>query len=412
MKIGILGGGQLARMLVESSLKYDFDFKIFSGEKDSPAGKIVKEEFVGDWNIDKDLVDFASDCDVITLENEFIDSKRLEFIESLGKKVYPSPANIKLIQDKLTQKSFLKERDIPVADFCGVDTVEDIKNFANEHSYPVILKTRSMGYDGYGNFLIESAGDISAGYKKLKSRGKLMCEKFISFEKELAVQAVRSRFGDIKLYNIVETIQENHVCSRVIARKDMDLNLYKTVKSVTHKILKTLHFTGVLAIEFFMNKEKRILVNELAPRVHNSGHYTIEACVTSQFENHIRAVAGLHPGKTNMLPDYAVMVNILGRKNAPFVVENIEEISNYSNVSLHLYGKKEVRAGRKMGHITVIGNEEVFKPKLVVPEPLLNIRLRGIEKEVFEKKVSKNSESNISDKILQRALEVRELIKT
>lgn len=407
MKIGILGGGQLARMLVESSLKYDFDFKIFSGEKDSPAGKIVKEEFVGDWNDDKDLFDFSKDCDVITLENEFIDSKRLEFIESLGKKVYPSPANIKIIQDKLSQKSFLKEHEIPAADFCGVETTEDIKNFVNEHGYPVVLKTRTMGYDGYGNYLIKSAGDISAGYKKLQSRGKLMCEKFIDFEKELAIQAVRSRFGEIKLYNIVETIQENHVCSRVLARRDMDLKLYKSVKAVTHKILKTLHYTGILAVEFFMTKEKRILVNELAPRVHNSGHYTIDACITSQFENHIRAVAGMHPGNTNMLPDYAVMINILGRKKMPFAVENLEEISNYSNVSLHLYGKKEVREGRKMGHITVIGNEEVFKPILVVPEPLLNVRSRGIEK-----KVLKNPESNIPEKILQRALEVRELIIT
>lgn len=355
MRIGIIGGGQLARMMMEASYKYGFEFVVLSNEKNSPAGTLTNNEIYGDWNDTDCLVKFANECDVITLENEFIDYLKLEFLEAAGKKVYPSSANIKLIQDKFVQKSTLSSLNIPVADFEEINSKEDIVNFAEKYGYPVILKSRTMGYDGKGNYKINSEDEIDAAMNEIGSRGKLMCEQFISFEKEIAVQAVRNAEGDIKIYPVVETIQENHICRTVLAGKELFNNLKAEVSSIVKLILEKLEYVGVMGIEMFL-KGNEIIVNELAPRVHNSGHYTIEGCYVSQFENHIRAIAGLKLGSTELKEDAAVMINILGKYNGKYDLEFLKELNTINNVYIHLYGKKENRTGRKMGHITVTGS--------------------------------------------------------
>ena len=357
MVIGILGGGQLARMLIESCYKYNFEFKVLSKEDNSPAGKITRYEMTGDWNDEECVKAFSSNCDIITLENEFIDYENIEFIEKLGKTVYPSSQVVKLIQDKLIQKQTLRDISIPVADFIEVKSRGDIVKFAEEENYPVILKSRTMGYDGKGNYKVDNEEDIEKAMTEMGKRGELMCEKFIDFSIELAIQGVRNPDGKIEVYPVVESIQENHICNIVKASRDRFAKYKPHIEEISKKILEKLDYVGVMGIEMFLKEDGSILVNELAPRVHNTGHYTIEGCYTSQFENHIRAILNLPLGITEMVTDSAVMINILGEKNSPAKLVRMGALLENEKVYLHDYGKAETRVGRKMGHITVLGED-------------------------------------------------------
>ena len=354
MKIGILGGGQLARMILEANYKYGFEFIILSKTTSSPAGKICNNEMVGDWNDEKVLGEFASKCDVVTLENEFIDYTKIAYIESLGKPVHPSSKVIKLVQDKLIQKNTLNELGIPVADFVEVNSKDDIKSFAGVYDYPVILKSRTMGYDGKGNYKIDSEDDIDAALETIGARGELMCERFIDFKMEIATQAARNKNGDIRIYPVVETIQKNHICHIVKASRNKFSTIKEEVNNIAKKILEEIEYVGVIGIEMFLTKEDNILVNELAPRVHNTGHYTIEGAFVSQFENHVRAILDLPLGDTDMTSDSAVMINILGEKDASAKLVRLGAVLENDKTYLHVYGKDETKVGRKMGHITVL----------------------------------------------------------
>lgn len=358
MKIGILGGGQLARMLIESSYKFGFDFKILANEEDSPAGMITRYFQKGDFNNENDLIEFSKDCDVITLENEFIDYKKIEALEKINKKVHPGSGIMKLVQDKFFQKDTLKSAGIPVADFIKIESKDDVIKFALTNNYPVILKSRTMGYDGKGNFNIKSENDIDEGINSLKTRGELMCEKFIDFKMEIAVQAARNEKGEIEIFPVVETIQKNHICNIVRASKNLfDKKIVEEVNGITKKILEKLNYTGVIGIEMFLTKDSKILVNELAPRVHNSGHYTIEGCYTSQFENHIRAILDLPLGNTNMTSGSAIMINIIGEKEGDADMQDLSGVLKHEKTYVHNYRKKRSMPGRKMGHITVLRDD-------------------------------------------------------
>jgi 5-(carboxyamino)imidazole ribonucleotide synthase len=357
IRIGILGGGQLARMIIEAGYKYNFEFHILTREPSSPAGLVTKYETAADWN-DKDVIkNFAKECDVLTLENEFISERVIDVIEMLGVKLYPAPAAIKLIQDKLIQKQTLKKLGIPVADFIQVSNDEDIKSFANDLNYPVILKSRTMGYDGKGNYKIDSENEINNAVSLLSSRGRLLCEEFVDFDKEIAVQVVRNPDGEVKIYPVVETVQKDHICNLVLAEEDMFKHISGKVHKIASSIVNHLDYTGVMGIEMFLKKEGEIIVNELAPRVHNSGHYSIEGCFTSQFENHVRSILNLPLGSTELCCRAAVMINILGKNNNSNLVMELEKALGYNRTYIHLYGKRENRIGRKMGHITVLGED-------------------------------------------------------
>ena len=356
MKIGIIGGGQLARMIIEECNKFAFEFYILSEEKNSPAGQITRNEISGNLNDENCLRKFGEQCDILTLENEFIDFQKIKFLEDSGKEVYPGSGIIKLIQDKLFQKETLKKIHIPVSEYCKVESKEDIYNFALANNYPVILKSRTMGYDGKGNIEIKSADEIDNAFGILSERGKLLCESYINFDKEIATQAVRSRSGEIKIYPVVETIQKDHICKLVIASKNLFGDLKSKVEETAVKILNELNYVGVIGIEMFLQGDK-ILVNELAPRVHNSGHYTIEGCYCSQFENHIRAISDLPLGNTELRNENAVMINIIGERNGEAKLTGAGRMFSKDKVYLHVYGKKDVKIGRKMGHITVLRDD-------------------------------------------------------
>lgn len=358
MKIGILGGGQLARMMIEAVSRYDFRIYIYSTERNSPAGRISHGETYGMWDDYEKLDKFIKKCDIITLENEFIDYKILEYIENSGARVFPDSSVMKKIQDKYEQKKFLKENEIPTAEFCAAETEEDVMEFAKEHKFPILLKSRTMGYDGKGNATVKSEDEVKAAFDSIAGRGKVMCEKFINLKMELAIQGVRSRVGEIKFYSPVETIQKNHICHLVIAPHITETEQEEKIIDIAKTILEKIDYTGVMGIELFLTDENKILVNELAPRVHNTGHYTIEGSKISQFENHIRAVLGYPLGDTGLLFPYSVMINILGERNGKAKPQGYDLLFKSENVYLHLYGKNETRKGRKMGHITVNGTDK------------------------------------------------------
>lgn len=352
--IGILGGGQLAKMSTLAASRLGFDISIMEKEMRSPAGQLTHNESIG-W-VDDELVlkSFANHCDVITLENEFVDHHRIELLESFGKTVFPSSTTIGLIQDKLLQKQTLQKNKIPVPKFIEVKEKQTFDEIEKKLGVPFILKSRKMGYDGYGNAVVNNETEFHSAVKHLSNRhNNLLAESFVNFSMELAVMVVRTK-NEIKTYPVVQTIQKNHICHTVIAPAQISKNIAKKAEAIAIDAVKAVKGFGIFGVEMFLEK-KSIIVNEMAPRPHNSGHYTIEGCVTSQFENHIRAVVELPLGSTDMIRPYAVMINLLGKPHPQKRMELYHTALSDPNIHLHIYGKEGSRIGRKMGHLTIIG---------------------------------------------------------
>lgn len=368
--IGILGGGQLAKMSTLAASRLGFSVSILEREMRSPAGQLTHNESVG-W-VDDELVikSFAHHCDVITLENEFVDHHRIEFIEQLGKIVVPSSVTIGLIQDKLLQKQTLKKNSIPVPTFIEIDDKDTFADVAEKLGLPFVLKSRKMGYDGYGNAEIQTEKEYHDAVQHLSNRhDNLMAESFVNFTMELAVMVVRTK-KEIKTYPVVQTIQKNHICHTVIAPAQIPKKVAEKAEQIAVASVKAVKGFGVFGVEMFLGKDGSIIVNEMAPRPHNSGHYTIEACVTSQFENHVRAVADLPLGSTEMIRPYAVMINLLGKPFPQKAMDVYRTALNHPDIHLHIYGKESSRLGRKMGHITIVGDnlKKLLKEAIAVEE--------------------------------------------
>jgi 5-(carboxyamino)imidazole ribonucleotide synthase len=356
--IGILGGGQLAKMSAQAAIRLGCDVAILEKEKHSPAGELTHNEFIG-WVDDNHLLKkFVQVCDIITLENEFVDHHRLELLEHLGKKVLPSSITIALIQDKLLQKETLAQNRIPVPRFVAVSKEDSFHEIVSILGKPFLLKSRKMGYDGYGNALIHTKKEFEENVARLASRhSHLMAEAFIHFSMELAVMVARTK-TEIVIYPVVQTIQKNHICHTVIAPAVISKQLKKVAEEIAVESVKAVHGYGLFGIELFLDTNNTIIVNEIAPRPHNSGHYSIEACVTSQFENHIRSVAGLPLGSTALVKKSAVMINLLGKHHPQKPIDVYRTALRYPDVHLHIYGKSISRIGRKMGHITIVGDDQ------------------------------------------------------
>jgi 5-(carboxyamino)imidazole ribonucleotide synthase len=357
VRLGIIGGGQLARMTAIAALPLGVEVVVLEKNPHSPAARLSPDCIVGDWADRETLLRFAAQCDVITLENEFVDAAALEVLEKAGHKVFPSASCIVTVQDKFTQKSSLQNAGIAVSKFCAVESLGEIIAAANNFGWPVVLKTRRNGYDGKGNFTLKSEGDVAAGWQALGGdKNQLMIEAWFPFIKELAVIVTRGQDGATAVYPVVETVQRNHVCHVVKAPAQIPDGLARRAAALAKRAVEAVGGVGSFGVEMFLSASGDLVINELAPRVHNSGHYTIEACDCSQFENHVRAVLGWPLGNPLMVAPAAVMVNLLGSSKTSGQPRGLDAALRMHGARVHFYGKLMSGPGRKMGHITVLEN--------------------------------------------------------
>jgi 5-(carboxyamino)imidazole ribonucleotide synthase len=354
--IGIVGGGQLGRMLAQAAIPLGFKVVVVDPNVLSPAAQVGAEEITADFVDSEAIRELAKKADYITIESEHIDAKTLEDISRLGVPVNPSPKTVQTLQDKLLQKNLLKENKIAVADFAEIKDASDAKKVLQKYGGEMVIKTRRGGFDGRGNAVIRSQEELKAALNQFEGK-QLYAEKIVPFKKELAVIVARDMKGNIKIYPVAETMHERNICQQVIVPARVSGSVVKEALALGRKTAKHLTGAGVFAIEMFVTKNDEVLVNEIAPRVHNSGHFTIDACATSQFEQHIRAISGLPLGETTLLKPVAVMVNILGERNGDVELMGLDKTLKLPHTSVHLYGKSPTKVDRKMGHITVIGDE-------------------------------------------------------
>ena len=351
--LGIIGGGQLGMMLTEAAKKMSehiSDVIVLDPTKNCPAAKAGAKQIVADFKDKNAIVELSLQSDVITYE---IESGNSEVLESINTEVTinPSPATLRIIQDKYMQKKFLHENGLPVADFVIVESLEDVKEKIKSFGYPVMLKARRDAYDGRGNFRIENSAQVEQAYEQFSDR-PTMLERIIDFQMEVSVIAARNTKGQIVTYPVVENIHEYNILKMTIVPARINKKISEEAEKVAKKTMEVLHGAGVFGIEMFVTKDEKILINEIAPRVHNSGHHTLQSSATSQFEQHLRAILGLELGKTDLL-HYTVMYNILGPKEVQGKYKSITLDQN-DGVYLKMYQKDEVKPQRKMGHFNVV----------------------------------------------------------
>lgn len=357
MRVGILGGGQLAQMLTQAAVSLGIETAIYERQPDSPASRLTHFHVVGEWDDLPALIHFAEGCDLLTLENEFVYAESLAHLERAGHAVYPSAATLATVQDKYRQKQCYAHAGLDVPAFAEVDSPADVARWAQAHGYPVVLKARYGGYDGYGNATIHTEDALNAAWERLSRRPhtRLMVEAYAPFVRELAVMIVRGRDGETRAYPVVETVQQDHICHVVRAPAPVDGATADAAVRLATAAVVALGGVGVFGVELFHLADGGLLLNEVAPRPHNSGHYTIEACETSQFENHLRAVLGYPLGDTGMVAPCAVMVNALGTRDGITDPQGVAPALAIRGARVHVYGKRESRVGRKMGHVTALG---------------------------------------------------------
>lgn len=377
-KIGIIGGGQLGQMMLLEAKKMGFYAVILDPTKDCPCHSLCDEHIVADFDDEKAFQILAEKTDVITYEFEHINAKALERLEEKGYKVYPTAASLKVIQDKLTQKEAMLKANLPVPDFMKIESIKDMEKAGEKYGYPYMLKARTGGYDGKGNAVVNSADKISETYDELGGgKIKLMAEKMVNFKMETSILACRSLNGDIVVYPVGDNQHIDSILHETSVPANIPDKASKTAMTVASKVMEIFDGIGMFCVEMFVTKDNDILVNEVAPRPHNSGHYTIEGCITSQFENHIRAVVGLPLGDTSLISP-TVMINLLGETgyNGKTVVEGLEKAMALKGVTVHIYGKSQTKPKRKMGHITVTSNS-VTKAKEIAKKAYNYIKIKS-----------------------------------
>ena len=316
-----------------------------------PASAVARV-VAGQWQDGATLAEFARDCGAVTLENEFIDATKLAALENAGVRVVPSARTVALVQDKLIQKQTFAAAGLPLPDFVAFDPAKP--DSAAIFGFPALLKARRNGYDGRGNVTLRSAADIEAAMTHLGAPSReLLIERFVPFTKELAVMVGRGQDGATVLYPVVETVQKDHICHTVVAPADVSEAVARRAAEIAQQAVEAIGGVGIFGVELFLLDDGMVLVNEIAPRPHNSGHYTIEACVTSQYENHIRAVLGWPLGAPD-LRSPAAMVNLLGERDGAAHPSGYAAALAVPDAHVHIYGKAQVRRGRKMGHVTAL----------------------------------------------------------
>jgi len=353
--LGIIGGGQLGMMITEAAKKMPEHISkiiVLDPTKNCPAAQVGAEQIVADFKNKDAIVDLANKSDIITYEIESGDSDVLKSVEK-NVEINPSPETLKIIQDKFLQKSFLLENDIPITDFIKIEKIEDVKNGLENFGFPVLLKARRDAYDGKGNFKINSEDEIQKAFDYFQGQN-LLLEKYIPFKMEVSVIASRNTKGQIKTYPLVENIHEDNILRETIAPARVTDEITQKAEQIAEKIMMVLKGAGTFGIEMFVTQDNNIVINEIAPRVHNSGHHTLQSSETSQFEQHLRAILGLELGSTKLLHN-TIMYNILGAKGLEGEYQPLD-IPN-ENLFLKMYGKKISKPLRKLGHFNLVGTQ-------------------------------------------------------
>ncbi len=353
LRLGILGGGQLGRMLIQEAINYNITTHVLDPDPDAPCKNLCDQFITGSLTDYETVYNFGKQAGLITIEIEKVNVDALQQLETEGVPVYPQSRVIRLIQDKGLQKQFFKENNIPAAAFQLISSKEDLKKVSFD--FPYIQKLRKDGYDGRGVYKIRSEADWDQAFE-----APAIIEEWIDFEKELAVIVARNEKGELKTFPCVEMEfnPDVNMVEFLISPSTLDFETLQRADQLAIKIAESLKITGILAVELFLTKTGEILVNEIAPRPHNSGHHSIEGNYTSQYEQHLRAIFNLPLGDTRSVSN-AVMVNLLGEKGyeGPAVYEGLNKILKLDGVYIHLYGKKITKPFRKMGHVTIIDDD-------------------------------------------------------
>lgn len=368
--LGVLGGGQLGRMLIQSAIDFNIDVSVLDPDENAPCKHIATHFKVGALTDFDTVYQFGKTCDVVTIEIENVNTEALKRLQREGIKVYPEPDVIALIQDKRAQKQFYRQHHIPTAEFVLTENRRDLYQYT--HMLPAVHKLGRAGYDGRGVQKLKIEEEIEKGFDQPG-----ILEKLIDFEKEISVIVARNEQGEVKTFPVVELVfhPEKNLVEYLFAPAQISKEVEKKAEAIAKEVIQKLNMTGLLAVEMFLTKKGEVLVNEVAPRTHNSGHHTIEANVTSQFEQHLRAILNMPLGSTNTKIT-AAMVNLLGEDGYSGYAkyEGLEKVLAIEGVKLHLYGKKITKPFRKMGHVTVTDQDLVqLKEKVQMVKQYLKV---------------------------------------
>lgn len=353
--VGIIGGGQLGKMIAHEARRMSLKVIIIDPTEGCPAAKLADEQIVADFKDESAIMKLAEKCDVLTYEIELANSSALKELERKSYPVRPAPETLRIIQNKYRQKLFLKANKISVPEFELVNSEEHLNELCKKFGLPAMLKACEDSYDGRGNFLISSERDVHKAFNYFAGR-EIMLEKFVRFTKEVSIMVARNPSGQIESFPVAENIHKNNILDTTIVPARISRKLELKAKRLAEKTMEALHGAGIFGIEMFVTKRGDVLVNEIAPRPHNSGHYANEACSVSQFEQHLRAILNLPLSKPELLSP-AVMVNILGSENfdGPYAVKGLKNMLQVPGARLYIYGKKTSKPQRKLGHITATG---------------------------------------------------------
>ena len=359
--LGVLGSGQLGRMFAIAARRLGYRIHVLSPESDTPTGQVADKEIQASYQDLKAVEDFAAEVDVVTFEFENVDSQTVEAIER-NTRVHPAGRVLHTTQHRLREKNFLQSIRVPVTPFAAIRSQEDLENAASTHA-PGVLKTAAWGYDGKGQVKVEAPTDAIAAWEQI-DRAEAIFEKFVDFNQELSIVAARGQDGECAFYGPMANLHENHILSISVCPGGFSEKVTSEAQEITRAILEALNYVGTLCVEFFLTQDGSLLVNELAPRPHNSGHLTIDGHRTCQFEQQVRAIAGLPLGSPAQIKP-AAMVNLLGDVWQNGDPDWSSALAN-NNLKLHLYGKREARVGRKMGHINILSDTPESAKQLAV----------------------------------------------
>ena len=354
--VGIIGAGQLARMTYQAAIALGIGVRVLAERADESAARVCPLVDIGSPNSRADLIAFAARCDVVTLDHELVDDDALEAIEAAGGVVRPGARALRFAKDKLHQRTEFARAGLPVPPFAEVHSASDITSFAEVHGWPVVAKAQRGGYDGRGVWVLDGTASAADLVREAGERGtSLMVEAFVPIERELAVLVARRPGGECAVYPVVETVQRDGICHEVIAPASVPAAVAAEARRIGLKIAELIDVTGIFATELFL-VDGALVINEVATRPHNSGHFSMDACATSQFENHLRAVLDWPLGPTDMLAPHVVMANLLGEDFESLAPRMPSAVALPGGVHPHLYGK-EVRPGRKVGHVNAWGTD-------------------------------------------------------